>query len=136
MPTLNILGREREVRGLTPPELSEWNSYISRLFADTYWPELYESIKGLPPALQQVIVSRSPLPDKLNRLQYFRCASRVESVRLLVKKIVLDGGVMVTEGNAVEIFWALQPLILNKPTVLEGGEGLSKLKERVYAGLS
>ena len=138
MATLTILGRECEVRGLSPLELIQWNSHISRLFAATYWADLYESVKDLPRNLQEVVMMTSQVPAKLDRIQYFRTATQVESVEYLLSMTLLSQGkaLEVTEANAPEIFWALQPLILNKPTPLEGGEALARVKEAIDAGLS
>lgn len=132
MPTLTVLGRELQVRGLTPLELEQWNSHVSRLFGGVYWADLYESVNGLPGNLQEVIMASARLPAKLDRLQYFRVATRIESVKLLISMTVVNPwGLLASlnNENAAEIFWDLQPLILNKAVVLPAAEGLAKLRE-------
>lgn len=132
MPTLTILGLEVEVRGLTALELTRWNSHLMLLAARLHWSELYERVESLPGRLQEVVFANSPVPEKLNRQQYFDLATRVESVNYLISMIVDEPSIVLeslTAETAPEIFWTVQPLILNHPVVLPAGEGLAKLRE-------
>lgn len=129
MATVSIDGKDYEATPLTEPQLLDWSCFLSRLNQSSYWIFLHETIKMLPPRLQEVIVARSAPPIKLDRLRYWELAVKVESIEYLVNMTVSGPCPVVTHANAADIFLALAPLILDRPVVLEGGEALAKLRE-------
>lgn len=129
MTTVTIEGVEREVRGLTPLELIQWESHIVEAAAAMHWVNLYAAVETLPARLQEVAFAETPPPKTVEKLAYFRAATTMQSVQFLTSMILDEAAnVMVTEQNAAEIFWALRPFILDQPVVLSGAEGLAKLK--------
>ncbi len=134
MATVTIEGVEYEARGLTPPELTRWNAHVSKAAAAMYWVDLCEAVEPLPIRMQE-LAFKNPPPKTLNRHEYFRAASRRQSVQILADMVLDDPlDVVITEENAEKILWALLPFVLNKPIVLSGEEGLAKIREAADAG--
>lgn len=135
MATVMIEGVEREARALTPLELIQWEAHVSKAASAMHWVDLYLAVEDLPGRLQEVTFANNPPPKVMDKVAYFRAASRAQSVQKLAD-MVLDepAAVVVTNENAVEIFWALRPFILDVPVILSGEEGLAKLREATDGG--
>ena len=137
MCTIRILGRDYEARPLSPVQRMRWNSHLLNLLKDGFWVDLYRRIQSLPEPVQLEIVRVARCPETLDRVRYFDLSTRVDSVVLLLSMTVEHRRALVVDPtNAAEIFWALQPMILAKAVVLEGAEGLAKIREATDAGLS
>lgn len=137
MAVVTIEGIERAARALSPLELVQWNAHISKAAAAMYWVDLYLAVEDLPARLQEITFANNPPPKVLDKVAYFRAASRVQSVQKLADMILDEpADVVVTNQNAPEIFWALQPLILDTPVILSGDEALEKLREATDGGPS
>ncbi len=125
-----IEGLKRVARALSPLELARWEAHVTKVAAAMHWVDLYSAVETLPARLQEVAFANNPPPKIVNKAAYFRAATRMQSVQVLVAMVIDEpANVVVTEENAAEILWELLPLVLDKPVVLSGEEGLAKLRK-------
>lgn len=123
MPRIKIGDQTFEATALSEADYYRYLSMVGERFNP--YRALYARVKGLPAPIQCEIFRRASFA--LNESAFMAIATLPYTVAQLAGWA--DCNVPVTTHNAVEVFFALLPLIENRERKFTGQEGASKLTE-------